>query len=168
MTDVSNPLPRSEAPLPTDETLQQAVKIKFRPFEVTDRGFILKSWLKCHRRNHAGVSDDDYFEGQTYLIFALASKSKIVIACDAENPAFILGFICGRMAKNMEDVIIDYVYVKEPYRKNSIGRDLVSHLGYRQLGRIIATHWSRAVIPISLRYPIQFNPFVNTIGAPDV
>lgn len=166
-----NPLPHSEAPLPKtskDETLKQAVKIAYRPFQVTDRGFILKSWLKNHRKNMAGIPDEEYFNGQTYLIFALASKSKVIIACDADAPEFILGFICGRMAKNLDDAVIDFVYVKETYRHNGIARDLVSHIGYRGLGKVICTHWSRTLIAIANRYPLIFNPYVNTIGAPDV
>lgn len=152
----------------TPDTLQESVAISFRPFEITDRSFILRSWIRCHRRNHSGISDEDYFYGQTHLIYALSGNSKIVIACDAAKPEFILGFACGRMATNGRDIIMHYVYVKEAYRKNGVARDLVSHIGYRGLGRIIATAWSRTILNMSQNKPIEYNPFINHIGENNV
>lgn len=148
-----------------DDTLRSAIQLKFRPFELPDRSFILKSWLKSYRKYQAGVPDELYFKGQTALIFAIATRSKLVIACDKDNPGFIIGFVCGHLCENLTDTIIHYIYVKDDYRRNGIARDLVMHLGYRQQGNILATHWTKPVTSICQSYPVVYNPYINTLGA---
>lgn len=153
---------------PNATPLRQAVDLAFRPFRIEDRAFIMKSWLKSYRKFQAGVPDDLYFKGQSALIFELASRSKMVIACDATAPNYIVGFVCGHLRENLTDTVVHYIYIKDDYRQNHIARDLVNHLGYRQQGNIIATHWGLAVTAISKKYPIVYNPYFNVIGAQNV
>lgn len=158
-----NPLPRSATPLPED-----AGKIVHRSFDIGDLHFLTNSWNKSYRKYRSGISDEDYYLGQDALIYALSSRSNIIIACDEKEPFYIYGWACGKLGDDDKTLILHYVYVKQAYRCRRIASTLVHGLGYRKGADIVATHWTGPVKHISQRYNMRFNPYLLNIGNQNV
>lgn len=138
-----------------------------RPIAPTDFNFVLNAWLKSYRDSRRQIRNDVYFAGQQNLISEIAKRRVCVIGCDAEYPEWIAGFAAGRMLSN-GTLLLDYVYVKSPYRERGIALQLVGALGWSEGIPIIATHMTKCAERIGRKYEIQLNEYFNAIGYADV
>ncbi|KAK1548612.1 hypothetical protein Q3G72_011594 [Acer saccharum] len=109
------------------------VPIRYRLFEETDLAFVIDSWIRSYRKRlvNQGIDRACYFYGQLALIKYLAQTTKVLIACDAKQPMYIVGWGCAKVSDKGE-FQLHYVYVKEDYRQHGVARAIVTHLGYRQ------------------------------------
>jgi len=148
-------------------SLSAAIDIELRPVEAGDIHFILDSWLKSYRDAVRNVSDDDYFKHHQALIAAIASRSSLVVACDKETPAFILGYVCGELLSDSRGILVHYAYTKQNYRCHGIMRDLLKLLGWNPDMRIYATHWNRAATALAQKFNMTYNPYPLMIGHTD-
>jgi len=135
--------------------------------EETDFAFVVDSWIKSYRKREvrSGVQPAHYQKGQLALIKFLAAHTKVLVACDASQPMYIVGWGCARVSKEGE-FQLHYVYVKEDYRNHGIGYQILVHLGYRQGRPIVASHWNFIARDYNLRHDnLFYNPYLTTLGA---
>lgn len=140
------------------------VEIAIRPVEPTDVNFVLNSWLQSYRDSLRSISNYTYYPEQQRLIGALADRAKLVVACDAETPSFILGWACGEPLEVDGGLLLHYIYVKQGYRSLHIGQDMLRALGWRAGQEITATHWNRAATSLAAKFKVRHNPYYLMIG----
>jgi GNAT superfamily N-acetyltransferase len=128
-----------------------------------DLNFILSSWLRSYRDAKRTMKNHDYFTGQQKLIAALADRRSLVIGCDVDKPDWIVGYACGQ---KLEDgsLLLDYVYVKQPYRERGIGKALIAALGWAPDTHIVATHWNRVAHALCKKFMVDHNEYYLMIG----
>lgn len=97
--------------------------VSIRLKETKDDPFIYNSWLKSNRAKHANMPTSDYFAHYKKLINNLLYKSLTFIACDPKDPEFIYGYIVIRPIEDLK--IIHYVYVKKPFRRFGVLKQLL-------------------------------------------
>lgn len=92
---------------------------------LTDSGFIYSTMPKSIYYSGIAIDPDDdkrtWFEDFYKYLQALIPESEISIACTTDDINFIVGYsvVAGRT--------LQFVYVKEDYRKQGIARLLVKH-----------------------------------------
>lgn len=153
--------------------------LTLREAEQGETNFLLNSWMKSYQHAKCGTRDERlgaageelvgramrltrYFRGQQELISALASVRRVLVVCDAEDPAFVVGWACGELKTLSDDsreLVVDYVYVKHAYRKNGIARELLKGLGWQIGIPIIATHWTKPCTAVASRYGAEFDEY---------
>jgi GNAT superfamily N-acetyltransferase len=112
---------------PPDPNLPE-IPLVVRPYSPeTDEGFVYDTWIKSYadacstghplRRNPAYCSNM-----RARIRMVLARESRCLVAAWADDPTVFLAWGCA------EDDVIHFVYVKKPYRRQGIGRLLVSKL----------------------------------------
>jgi hypothetical protein len=90
----------------------------------TDKGFIMKSWLRssykgCH--STAKPSQDQYIKWEEDFVGLLLERGCCLIACDTRLPTVIYSFIVF----DPNQPIIDFIYTKEEFRNLGIGSALI-------------------------------------------
>lgn len=94
--------------------------IKTRPATSSDLNFVRASWFDSWR--HGGKTPDCgydmYRRGASFLIRLLTSRHPVVVTYLEDVPDEIIGWIC------YEPGVLHYVYVKQAYRRVSIGQQL--------------------------------------------
>lgn len=103
-----------------------AVNIVLRRFDPDrDQAFLYSSWRNSSYY-HAAVpttdSSADYFKKQTARIKRTLEKATVEIACLADCPSVIVGYVVYT-GKHL-----DWIYVKQDYREKGIGRLLMPKL----------------------------------------
>lgn len=130
--------------------------ITIRPAVETDVALIYSSWLRSYWNATmvgSGVLYAAYQEGQRARIARLIDC--VEIACSPAAPDTIMGWRCS------DDVALHYLYVRQPYRHQGIGRYLLATWGWKvgqPLAALAATHMT----PVFARaFPhIPFNPYL--------
>ncbi len=146
------------------------VPIRYRLVEETDFAFVIDSWIRSYRKRlyGQGISPELYREGQLALIKYLANFCKVLVACDAKQPMYIVGWACARVDK-LGVFHLHYIYVKEDYRRHGVGRAIITHLGYREGKPIMASHWNHNARDIAETHDVlSYNPYLITLGATHV
>lgn len=114
---------------------------KVRPAKQEDIPFILNSWLKRYRDAISVrlVTDRVYYEKQHQVIRAILGKVGlgIFVACSQEDEDQIYGYVVGETLSD-KWLIIHWVYVKGPFRRFGIAKDLMK----RVLGGFEEIHYS--------------------------
>lgn len=97
------------------------VSIVLRNVDKLDHAFIYATWLKSFRRANLvrNVSDTIYFKFHHKLIELALSSGKTTVACLQESPDVVMGYI------NHSEDSINYVYVKNNFRRFGIGKLLL-------------------------------------------
>lgn len=102
--------------------------IKIRPFNSeTDSGFIIDSMPKELYKEqfpNAKRYKKSWFEAKHAEMLGLITNSQINIACDSDNPDFLLGYSINHSN------VVSFLYVKETYRKQGIAKMLASQYGF--------------------------------------
>lgn len=150
----------SDVALQTEEVEAMPAKLEYRPCEVLDVNFILNSWLKSYQPSAPPARD--YWASQQALIAKLAEHAKVILVCDAENPSFIIGYICGETVQS--EFRVHYIYVKNSYRRQGVARSLLVALGWTPGTPIIASHWTRACSPNAAKYMLSRDDYVLKEG----
>ena len=130
-----------------------------------DVNFVLATWLKSYRI----IAHDDvvnpvvsripgrtYYAGQEALIKRIILKSRVLVACDAEDPGFIAGYLVFDPGR------IHYIYVKGTLRLRGVARTLITHSGM-DLGECIDfSHHTPDVYWIRQKFPrLNYNPYFD-------
>lgn len=122
--------------------------ITTRPFEPSDRNFILKTWLRSYRRMQPFAPDDLYYPNQQQVIDSIfqSPSAKCVIACDEEKPEFIFGFAVGEHLTTTDDrepLVMHYTFTKLMYRRLGVARELLEVFGWYPGRTVQCTQWSQ-------------------------
>lgn len=113
-----------------------------RPLAKEDVPFVYNSMLKSYRDSPtvAGIPNTIYYAEHHRIIEGILAdpQSRVHVACNSEDPAQIYGYAIGRTAPGL--AIIDWIYVKHPFRsfgiaraleKEAIGANTVVHYTHR-------------------------------------
>ena len=88
----------------------------------------------------------------------------MIIGCDADAPDWIVGFSCGTVLDDGR-LLLDYVYVKQPYRMRGIAKALCGALGWSPGMGVIGTHWNPVANVLSQRFLIEYDEYYIMLGA---
>lgn len=116
---------------------------------------IVSLWSSTYKQSHyAGlIWHEDYaaiMHAQITKIIAKQDRTAI-IAYEADDPDFIYGFIVGDTTDATP--VVDYVAVKEPYRKEGVARALFAELGVSPLDRFAYSCKTRIVSQLASKIP---------------
>lgn len=136
------------------------INVEYRGIKDTDMNFIYNSWLKSYRQSDFAkkVPNDVYYTYQKAKIDRVMDVSSILIIHAKDQPDHILGYI---VASEEPYTCIHYVYVKYPYRKLGIAKQLcnslVSGFGNRT---VICTHAHYNWKEFTKKFNLVFNPYL--------
>ena len=107
------------------------IDLKLRPMEATDRGFVLKSWVRSYAKSpdvvYAYAERRDFMEDYTPLVDGMMRRGQVVIAGLPENPDVIAAFLC------VEGDTLHWLHVKSRFRECGIAGQLLAGLEGIQL-----------------------------------
>jgi GNAT superfamily N-acetyltransferase len=143
----------------TEVQVREAPPVIIRIAEIGDEGFIFHSWLKSYRGSAAAqnITNPRYFAGQHALITRLLGRSKILVAANPEDPSQICGWIVYEPKAPIP--VLHYVYVKHPFRRNGIARELIAQM---ECDTFFFTHSTEAVKQLTAR--AIFDPYLTFNG----
>lgn len=97
-----------------------------RAVETQDIPFIYNSWLKSYRDSAtvAGVPNTIYYGEHHRVIEKILNSAGtlVTVAVNSDDLAQIFGYIVGRKLDTVN--VIDWLYVKHPFRGHGIGKAL--------------------------------------------
>lgn len=120
-----------------------------------DNSFLISSYLKSQRYIHPNqeMRDIDYFREFKPIAESMVESTEILIACNPEDEWQIFGWI----SYYTQPVAVNYIYVKFPYRKNGLAKDLFNLINPHKLP-MVATHTSPVFEQVKERYRLNYNP----------
>lgn len=129
-----------------------------RDLDTNDINFIYNAWLKSYRNNNLTkpICNDVFFSNHKDIITNILKNSNTSIICNKDDTTQIYGFI------TYTSDIIHFCYVKYPYRRFGLGRQLFNHVynTYSDNTHIRITHYSPKVNKYIDKYNLVFNPYL--------
>jgi GNAT superfamily N-acetyltransferase len=126
-----------------------------RPEDSRECSPIVSLWSSSYKTSHyAGLiwHEDWAATMHASITKILARQARTaIIAYEQDDPTFLYGFIVGDMTGNVP--VIDYVFVKEPYRRNGIARTLFAELGVAPSERFAYSCKTRIVTQLAAKIP---------------
>ena len=97
--------------------------VEIRLAKANDINFIYSTWLRCYKHDSPltkYTKREIFFEEHQKLLDRLLTKkgTTVAVAVDDKDPDLIFGFLA------YEPKIVHFCYVKEPFRKMGIARQL--------------------------------------------
>lgn len=115
--------------------------IETRLANTDDMNFIYSTWLKSYRHSSnfaKKLSNEVFYEWHHKVIDRFLDRGgSITIAHPIGEPSVILGYLC---AEKEPAAIIQYIYVKKPFRKMGIAKTL--HKQCTLAGPYSFSHWT--------------------------
>lgn len=126
-----------------------------RPEDSRQCSPIVSLWSSTYRESHYGglIWHEDWatiMHAQIPKVIAKQSRTAI-IATEKNDPSFIYGFIVGDTTGNTP--VVDYLCVKEPYRREGIARALLCELGVEPGDRFVYSCKTRIVTQLASKIP---------------
>lgn len=139
----------------TPEPLKSQVQI--RAATEADVPFIFNSWLKSYRNSLKTVSNAVYFNGHHKVIEALLATSTVSVACDTSDNTQLFGYLVHEEVDGV--VIVHYAYVKHPFRKLGILKQLLGSANI--IGKSgFYTHQTSGATKLADKMNFVFNPYI--------
>lgn len=152
------------------------IQLAIRTPNSRDIEFITNSWLQSFRDGYfvGSVPNRVYFNQHHKILEKLLPRSICIVACNADDPDHIYGWVCAEVVD--QHLILHYIYVKDSLRRFGIAKRMIQKL-LKDLpvaqNRIVTTHQtqkSKTLIkgwkswdlkPAIERYGIEFlyNPY---------
>jgi len=144
----------------------------FRAATAKDVPFIRHSWVMSYCKHSvvapdsrpprgacgARMSSSTYVPEQHELIAKILQRASCVVACNAEDPDQIFGYLV--FEKQHDRPCIHYLYVKEKFRKLGIAHALAKEAAaHMPEGPLWASHWSHLLPVVMKPAEVEFNPF---------
>lgn len=131
--------------------------VEIRLVKKEDMAFIYSTWLKSYFYSSEftkKLSKKIYFDMHHKAIDRFLDRGGLIyIAHAKDEPDVILGY----MATDMEDTIIQYIYVKKTFREMGIAKALTKNLNIEKL---TFTHFTDDTKWILKKYPtLTYNPY---------
>lgn len=137
-----------------------ALPVVIREASEGDVSFLFSSWLKSFRKGTMcyGVDDTIYFNEQHKLVERLLLSSKVLLACEPEDPANIYGYLVYEKIDNI--MVIHYAYVKHTFRCMGVFNALFAASGQdKNLGGA-HTHTTSLASRLALKYNLIYHPYI--------
>lgn len=132
-----------------------------RAFEEEDRHFIVDSWS---RQYHEALPQSYcpgyiYFPNQIKLINDILQSSDCLVACLAEDPEIIVGYIVYEHIDKV--LVLHWTCVKKDFRKLSVMTDLLdsAHAAWRK-EVIMVTQPGKLYSKYRKKYKVFYDPFL--------
>lgn len=126
-----------------------------RPEDSRECSPIVALWSSTYRDSHyAGlIWHEDYASVMHAQITRVLDKQRrtVIVAVAKDDPDFIYGFIAGDITG--PTAVVDYVCVKEPYRKEGIARALFLELGVQPGDPFVYSCKTRIVTRLASKIP---------------
>lgn len=140
---------------------QQPLAIKVRAAQEPDAPFIFNSWLKSYRFGDLARNCDNaiYFAEHHKLIERLLKRCKTFVACAADDPATIYGYICYEHVEGV--LVIHYTYVKHTFRNMGIAKELLTETKHDpSQTACLYTHFSESAKKLALKLNLVYHPYI--------
>lgn len=129
-----------------------------------DWPFVTNSWLKSYRDSKFArrMRSSIYFEEHGSLVREALARDAALVACAANVPDEIVGWVCYRPSPAETPLTIHYIYVPRRYRRQGFANDLLKATGWEKGRPIKATHVNHVYEEwrgVKERYRIDNNPY---------
>lgn len=120
--------------------------IRTRHFdEANDKGFIIESMPKSlYYDSHKGPPNKAWFADYFQYINELLKRAQIDVAVDESDPKFIIGY--SIIDYEIPDGRLEYVFIKEPYRRQGIAKLLLKQHPYKLINQSNLTKLGRQIL----------------------
>lgn len=130
----------------------------------TDESFIFNSWLKSFKDSRivSGVSSTVYFAEMHSVIKGIldSPSTTVIMACDQADSSTIFGYIVAQQVGAA--LVIQWVYVKHPFRNFGVGRHLEAAVKSTTPHESIAyTLATKLTDTLTRKDSYVYNPFIN-------
>jgi len=130
-----------------------------RPARAEDFPFIANSFLKSYKGAPEArcLDSKTYYADYTERLKKLVLTAETTVACADDDEDQILGYIIGEKFGN--HAIVDYLYVKYPFRCLGVGKALVRSL-HPEFGQTetVVTHQPKNWNTLSKKYKLVYLP----------
>jgi ribosomal protein S18 acetylase RimI-like enzyme len=140
--------------------MNQNDSIRLRPVIDDDTAFIFNSWLKSYRFSHFGekITNTIYFTEHHKILEKLMASSKVLIACNQEDPSQVYGYIVGGELDGI--IVLHFIYVKHTFRNMGIGKTLLDAWGHDKEKAGVYTHHTRIADRLASKYNFVYHPYL--------
>lgn len=114
--------------------------VGFRAAVPDDEAIVFNAWLLAHRKHGdwpPRLSSQRYFAEHKATIAQLIARSRMLVACNEQRPTQVLGFICW------EGATLHWLFVKQPFRRHGIARELLKLARLNDEPSIRCSHWTQ-------------------------
>lgn len=102
----------------------EPVAVVHRTVTRRDLPFLTQSWLRSNcKRGYRHLEPQLYYYWHHRLLEALIPRSTVIVACSADDPDRIYGY--GVAQYEGPTLLVHYLYVREGWRRQGIGRSIV-------------------------------------------
>lgn len=116
--------------------------VTYRALEPDELPFVLDSWSRSWRVSEWAGTVPNHLAASVLreLVGGLIARGAKITVADFGGR--ILGWVCYE--HKGDDTVLEFCYVKDPYRRRGLGRELVSHAIGDRRGEVFYTHKTRA------------------------
>jgi ribosomal protein S18 acetylase RimI-like enzyme len=134
--------------------------IRLRPSVEEDLPFIYNSWLKSYRFSHFGekITNTIYFTDHHKVLENLIKQSKVIVACNPEDPSQVYGYIVGGAREGV--FLLHFLYVKHTFRNMGIGKTLLDAMGHDSSSAAVYTHHTRMADKLASKHNFVYHPYL--------
>ena len=133
------------------------MKINIRELKESDVNFILATWCRSAYSNATGYREKQsiFHKGLERVIKRRYEQGDLLvyIACDSDDPDFILGFAVFGYVYSLH-----YVYVKEAFKRLGVAKALLSFF-YKNKKEITVSFWTKDIDHIKKMYQVTYDRF---------
>lgn len=135
-------------------------QIRIRVATEADINFIFNSWLKCYRHSVFAkqMQNEVYFDAQHKLIEALLKRCTVLIACNDADVSQIYSYGVGEKVDGQ--LVVHFIYTKEPYRKLGVALTLLEALGHKDGSAYFFTHKTHQSERLEKKHPLVYHPYL--------
>ena len=140
--------------------MSQNNPIRLRPLIEDDLAFIFNSWLKSYRFSDLAekITNTIYFADHHKVIERLIEDSKVVVACNEEDPSQVYGYIVGGALDGI--ALLHFIYVKHTFRNMGVGKTLLDAMGHDKEKAGVYTHHTRMADKLAAKYNFVYHPYL--------
>jgi len=140
--------------------MSQNNSVRLRPIIEDDTAFIFNSWLKSYRFSHFGekITNTIYFAEHHKVIERLIDNSKVLVACNPEEPSQVYGYIIGEEVDGI--FVLHFIYVKHTFRNMGVGKTLLDAWGHDKEKAGVYTHHTRMADKLAAKYNFVYHPYL--------
>ena len=139
------------------ETVEIPKGLLIRRGDADDAGFVFSYWLRDFYERSAfckGIAKSTFMSLHHLLLERVVARSVIWIACSADDPSLIYGFIC------VEGPVLHYLYVKRRFRGLGIATALLG-IADMASGPKAFTHLTDEMVSLRKKWPLaEYNPYL--------
>jgi GNAT superfamily N-acetyltransferase len=139
--------------------------VQLRPAFASEAPFVFRNWLDSYfPEQRTRLKKTVFYEGHHRLIEKLLARSRVLVACNAQDSGQLYGFAVGEsFGEPLPSVFaLHYVYVKQPFRRMGIGSRLVREMS-GEAETLLHSHETETGRAFGVALRSVFNPYAGGI-----